>query len=217
MFQKCIEILCPYQCCLCGQRSKRGQDLCEYCYEGLPWAADRDHAPGERAWFFDRLCALWEYQFPVIRLVHGLKFQENLAYARIMGELLAEAVSQQWYRVSARPQAIIPMPLHPQRLQKRGYNQAVELARAIHKKTDLPVLSEVCVRVRKTQAQAKLAREARFDNVKGAFALRNNISLPEHIAIVDDVMTTGFTVDALSRLLKQVGVQRIDVWCACRA
>ena len=216
MFRKCVKFFCPYQCCLCGQRSNRAQDLCEYCYKGLPWAEDRECTGGQSTWSFDRVCALWAYKFPVTRLIHGLKFHQNLAHARIMGELMADAVCQQWYRVSVMPQAILPMPLHRERLRERGYNQAVELARCIHKKTSLPLLSTACTRIRKTQAQATLARAKRYDNVKGAFALRSNISLPEHIAIIDDVMTTGYTVDALSRLLKQAGVQRIDVWSACR-
>ncbi|HQY22412.1 MAG TPA: hypothetical protein PK389_01455 [Gammaproteobacteria bacterium] len=114
------------------------------------------------------------------------------------------------------PEAIIPVPLHIDRLRKRGFNQALELLWPIHKKTKIPVVFDACVRIRKTTAQAQLDKTRRKRNLKSAFQIVKPIPF-EHVAIMDDVVTTGSTVNALTQVLKEAGVTTVDIWCICRA
>ncbi|HEY5791083.1 MAG TPA: ComF family protein, partial [Gammaproteobacteria bacterium] len=146
-------------------------------------------------------------------LVTGLKFHGQLAGARLLGGLLAEQLAGDpgpW------PQALLPVPLHPRRLRQRGFNQALELARPLARELGLALLPDACVRRRDTAAQSGLERAARRRNVRGAFALPRPLGL-HHVALVDDVMTTGQTLEALARVLREDGVEQVEVWCVARA
>jgi ComF family protein len=224
--------LFPYICCFCRAYTTSGQDLCVACKLALPWIEERCYkcglylTPGidsidcercrEMPPKFDRLCALFSYQQPVTKLVMGLKFGKKLSYGRVMGELLADAVAGTWYKNIQLPEAIIPVPLHVERLRKRGFNQALELTWPVHNKMGIPVLIHNCVRVRKTMAQSQLDKSRRKRNLKSAFKLEKTVPF-EHVAIMDDVVTTGSTVNALTHILKAAGVTTVDVWCICRA
>lgn len=116
-----------------------------------------------------------------------------------------------------RPQALVPVPLHRGRLRTRGYDQALELARALAQAGAPPVLADVLRRQRPTRAQSELGAKARRSNVHDAFVLRAGAPLPAHVALIDDVMTTGATVSECARVLLAGGVQRVDVWTIARA
>ncbi len=106
------------------------------------------------------------------------------------------------------------MPLHATRLRERGYNQALELARPISSRLDIPIDYQSCTRARATPAQSALSARERSANVKGAFQVSQPLTA-RHVAIIDDVMTTGHTADELARMLQKTGVERIDIWvCA---
>lgn len=206
--------------------------MCLPCQQDFPWIQDRcyrcclrlgkefESIVCERCQNkppnFDRVCALFSYDPPVRRLVTGLKFSNQLAYGRILGELLVRAVTEHWYKNQLFPEAIIPVPLHPLRLRKRGYNQALELIKPLKKKKLIPILPYACVRNRHTKPQSGLSAERRKLNLKNAFRLELDKSY-QHIAIMDDVITTGTTVNVLSAALKKAGVEQVDVWCICRA
>lgn len=221
----------PPMCCLCQGTSETSRDLCQYCEITLPWISDRcfrcagllketDHFNCEACQTnppsFDRLCSVFSYDPPVIQLIRGLKFGNRLVYGRVLGEMLADAVCHQWYQASPLPEVIIPVPLHDKRLRSRGFNQAVELLWPLKKRCAVPIVLDHCQRVRKTTAQSGLNKESRQRNIKNAFEVMKPIPY-EHVAIVDDVVTTGSTVAALSRALKAAGVEQVDVWCLCRA
>ena len=165
---------------------------------------------------FDRLSALFSYDPPVTRLVTGLKFGENLTYGKILGELLADAVTEKWYKKESLPQAILPVPLHKKRIQKRGFNQALELLRPLRKRYAIPIILDEVTRIRHTSPQSELNEENRKQNLKNAFKVHKPLKF-EHVAILDDVVTTGSTVHALSLILRECGVQQIDIWSICRA
>jgi len=114
-----------------------------------------------------------------------------------------------------RPDVIIPVPLHVSRLRDRGYNQALELARPIANRLNIPIDYQSCVRIRETAAQADLPAKLRRSNVKGAFQIHKLDA--EYVAIIDDVMTTGYTVAELSRQARNAGVKKIDIWTCARA
>ena len=110
----------------------------------------------------------------------------------------------------------MPVPLHRQRLKRRGYNQVSEILLPVQKALKIEVLAHSCMRVKYTRAQSELSAVSRKRNLSNAFEITEPIPY-QHIALVDDVVTTGSTVKALSLLLKEAGVEQIDVWCICRA
>jgi len=170
----------------------------------------------ERPPCFDRCCGLFAYQEPLINLIAQLKFGDKLYVSGLLGALLAAAVVNNWYKDGCLPQAVVPVPLHSKRLAKRGFNQVIEILAPVKKLAVCPILTNICNRVRFTKPQAKLSAIARQHNVSKAFALNKDINL-EHIAIVDDVVTTGSTLNALSEVFLEHGVAQIDIWCICRA
>jgi len=222
----------PHICCLCEHHTTHDLDLCSPCKISLPWITDRCYQCGvpleakvssvycqqciESPPKFDRLCALFSYEPPVTQLITKFKFGDQLAYGRILGELLAEAVHQVWYDGRALPEAVLPVPLHVSRLRQRGFNQSLELLGPLKKGGQIPILLNACIRLRKTKPQAQLKQQYRQCNVSNAFGVSKPLPF-KHIAIVDDVVTTGSTVNALSEVLKKEGhVTSIDVWCICR-
>ncbi len=162
---------------------------------------------------YDRALALLRYAYPADRLVQRLKFNAQLHLARLLGERLAEHVAR---HVTQPPQVILPVPLHRTRLRERGFNQALELARPIARHMDIPLDYRSCVRVRATTAQSLLPAAQRRRNIKGAFRVTRPIKA-HHVAIVDDVMTTGHTVEEFAATLRKAGVKKIDVWVLARA
>lgn len=160
---------------------------------------------------FDRSYAALDYAFPVDKLIQAYKYHHQLALARLFGTLLSQAVRDQ-----PRPDAILPMPLHAARLRERGFNQAQEIAKFIAKDMGLPLAARSASRVVNTASQATLDWDGRKKNMRGAFACAANLH-GQHLALVDDVMTSGATLDALSKTLKQAGAREISVWVVARA
>lgn len=163
---------------------------------------------------FHKLYVFFSYTEIIKKFVIGLKFQQRLVYAHILGALLAEKISSQ-YQNEKLPDIIIPIPLHKKRLNERGFNQVIELARPISKKLNIPIDYKRCKRIVNTAAQSKLPANQRSNNMKNAFVAHRNLAY-QHIALLDDVITTGHTITEMSRALYNVGVKRIDVWCCAR-
>lgn len=221
------DILLPRVCLLCGARTGLQLPLCLPCLAEMPWPGPSCYRCGvalpidglcprcqKRPPPFERTLVAAEYASPVRELVHGLKFHGRMAVAELLGGLLAQGVAR---RPDTVPQLVIPVPLHPRRLRARGYNQAAEIARAAARQLKLSVDVESCRRIRDTLPQSRLPNVAqRARNLQGAFLLRRPLSV-RHVAIVDDVMTTGSTVGEMARTLVRGGVGRIEVWACCRA
>jgi ComF family protein len=147
-------------------------------------------------------------------MVRAVKYHGAVAHARVLGELLAA-------RLRARPlpcwpEVLLPVPLAPRRFRERGYNQAIELARGLERRLSIPLRTDVLVRVRETREQAGLPRSERRKNLRAAFAVRGPLQAM-HVALVDDVITTGSTVNELAKMLKAAGVRRVEVWAVARA
>jgi ComF family protein len=223
-----IHGLFPATCLLCldpGQRP--ALDLCRACEDDLsvnsgacPGCAMPRPDPGtpcvnclSRRPAFDAAFVPYRYEFPLVELIHRLKYGRQVAIARILGTVLAHRLCER-----GRPavDAIVPVPLHAAREARRGYNQAGEIARFAGEFTGLPVLDRVALRLRATEEQAALPASVRRVNVSGAFeALAGCV--PAAVAIVDDVMTTGATADALAQALKRAGCRRVEAWAVSRA
>lgn len=216
----------PLRCLLCAGRGADGIDLCADCAAELPrnrsccarcalplalpaalcGECQRRLPPWDAAW------APFRYGWPLDRLESRFKFGADLAAGRVLSTL--------WQRELCPvdlPQLLLVVPLHRSRLRGRGYNQALELARPLAGALKLPLRHDVLRRRRATGAQTELDAVARRRNVRGAFALREGVALPDHVAILDDVMTTGATLAECARILRRAGVPRIDVWALARA
>jgi ComF family protein len=144
-----------------------------------------------------------------------LKFHENLVNARLLGELMAAAI-QQWYRNHPLPDLLIPVPLHPQRLKERGFNQALEISRPIAKTLKIKLDIHHCLRIKNTAAQAQQQAEHRPQNLRNAFQITTDYT-GLTIAILDDVTTTGSTLNSFAKALKKAGASQIHVWCVAKS
>ncbi len=147
-------------------------------------------------------------RFPVNRLAQALKFHEQLNLANALADRVAA-------RVEIRPDAIVPMPLHPARLRERGFNQSLELARRLSARLELPLHARACQRVRDTPPQAALRWKERGKNVRKAFTCSEDFS-GKHVAMVDDVMTSGATLNELARALRRAGAREVSAWVVAR-
>ena len=212
LIKKITEWLLPYSCILCGNLSSRQQDLCQPCYQDLPIAP---YPIKECSIALPDTYSLFIYQPPITRLILELKFNQALVHARVLGELLAEKIKAVWYRNKSLPEIIIPVPLHTGRLKERGFNQALEIARPVSKILHIPIDTHSCVRNKVTRAQATLSANARVKNIRHAFTVRQPLAY-QHIAVIDDLITTGNTINEFCKTIKQHGGQQIDVWCAAR-
>lgn len=163
---------------------------------------------------FDRTVAAFEYAFPVDALLRSLKYRSNLAMARVLADFLSTRITST-VKPAELPDYIVPMPLHPKRLRERGFNQAVEIARRVSKSTRVPLFAHACQRVRDTPSQTELPWKEREKNIRGAFACNTDF-LGKHVTILDDVMTTGTSLNELSKLLRDHGATRVSAWVVAR-
>jgi len=162
---------------------------------------------------FDHVFVPYLYQGIIRQFIIHLKFNKELYYSNILGQLLLDKLRN---NSVDRPDLIIPMPLHRKRLCERGFNQAKEIAKIIAKNLTIPLACyHHCQRIRYTQAQSSLPLSKRRRNVANAFLITKR--LPTHVAIVDDVITSGYTANELSRALRKKGAKFIQVWCCARA
>ena len=215
----------PGRCLLCGTGAARGYDLCVPCAAALPWARLgcprcalplSSPAPScgrclQKAPLLDAVLAAFAYRPPVDRLLPRLKFHGDLAAGRLLAGAMAVALAD-----APRPQALVPVPLAPARLRQRGYDQALELARPLARALELPLVPAALRRVRDTEPQSRLDAVGRRRNLRGAFAANERGALPAHVALVDDVMTTGATLGAAAIALRRAGVERVDAWVCAR-
>lgn len=161
---------------------------------------------------YDRVIALFAYAEPIRHLVARFKYERQLAIGSLFAELLSTTLQARQSKVDA----ILPVPLHPARLRQRGFNQALELARPVARALGLPLLTREVRRCKNTLEQASLSGKQRRANLRQAFVLNRPIDY-RSVAVVDDVMTTGSTVEELSHLLKQNGVEYVEIWSVARA
>jgi ComF family protein len=150
------------------------------------------------------------YQFPATVLVQQLKYRGNLACVRPLAAGLCDRLDSESY-----PDLIIPMPLARRRLAVRGFNQAMELARSVAAEFGLDVATDVCRRVREGAPQADLPWKQRAANIRSAFACDYDLQ-GKTVAVVDDVLTTGATLNELALTLKRHGAREVIGWVAAR-
>lgn len=214
--------LLPTPCLLCGV-DVADKVLCPACIKALPkigQACQRCAYPIESAGICghclhsppaqDRSFSAFIYQTTASRLISKFKYQQQLCLTDFFAEQIATV-----RQTTVLPQLLIPIPLHPSRLKHRGYNQSFELAKSLSKRLQIPT-HNCLTRIRATQSQAELPFKQREKNVKNAFSLTSEIKLPSHVAIIDDVLTSGHTANEVTKLVKNNGVDMVEVWTIAR-
>ncbi len=220
--RSCARLLAQ-DCLLCGADSRSGL-LCPACESDLPQLPRAccprcalptpvgevcgrclSHPPQ-----YDAGLAAFRYAFPVDRLIQTFKYERRLALADYLGRRLAALAA------GCAADLIIPVPLHPLRLRERGFNQALELARPVSRGCALAIDAHSCRRIRHTPAQVTLPWRKRAANVRGAFHCAADFS-GKRLLVIDDVMTTGASLNELARTLKLHGALHVTLLVVARA
>mgnify|MGYP001613764727 CR=1 FL=1 len=219
-----LDLLAPQRCQFCA-RACSGLPLCDACRAELPWnrlacphcALPQTHAapcarcsrkppPFARAWAPLRLTT------PIREQIHALKYEAGFSHARTLAALFAATLPD---RSLPPPDLILPVPLHRGRLWRRGYNQSVELGRALARETGIACAADGARRLRATADQIGMSAAQRRRNVRGAFAITAPVA-GLHVALLDDVMTTGATLAELARVTRAAGAREVEAWAIAR-
>ena len=211
-------------CLLCTANNANAIGLCAACLKDLPWHPASScpqcglvssyqvcgsclRSPPD----FDATFAIYLYTYPVDAMMHGYKYGSHLNLSRTFGQLLLQKTQ------ANRVDLIMPMPMHPTRLKQRGFNQALEIAKVLAKDNACKLDYKTVIRQTLTPPQASLPLKQRVKNIKGAFSVVNvNPLIGKRIAIVDDVMTTGASLNELAKTLKQAGASHVECWVIAR-
>lgn len=218
-----LDSIIPASCILCGDKASN-LAVCNDCIDSIPTQEHTCprcayplsvsascgqcllHPPEQNSSF-----SLFLYQNPVDRLIAEMKYHDKIHLCHFFAELMSQQLI-----LRTQPQALIPVPLHAKRLRERGYNQSVELSQALSTRLNIPTLTDHISRIKNTSPQARLPYKKRKQNLKGAFSIEQS-DLPEHVAIIDDVLTSGHTANEVARTLRKAGVMIIEVWTIARA
>lgn len=227
-----LAALFPRRCILCGQPSGL-TNCCSGCRQDLPWITSpcsrcgnvlpvgyRGSVCGRCSEFtplVSRVISALVYEYPIDQLIAMAKFQSRADSANALGELLADYLLARLDSGDvALPDLILPVPLHRRRMAQRGFNQATEIARPLANALQLPLCLDSCHRVRDTAEQTRLDALARLKNTRNAFRASTEMAAM-HVVVIDDVITTGSTVQSLAAALRGAGVREIQVWTVARA
>lgn len=194
--ESCFDQL-PFQqnaCSVCGQQFNAQSDICGQCINNPPE--------------FESCFCAFAYQSPIRELIQSFKYQQQPALATLLSRLLYQEVCDQQLEL---PEALIPVPMHYSRLRERGYNQAQLLATEIGKLSNIKVDNCLIKKSKITPTQASLSRKQRIRRIKGSF-IANQKAPYSSVAIIDDVVTTGATISEITKILKQKGVDSIQIW-----
>lgn len=219
----------PFRCIICKSHNCQKINLCHECLVVLPWithcckicsipipSANADTICGnclKKPPAFDAAIVLFHYEKPVKKLIHQAKFNHNFMNLTVLSQLLTQHVKKML--LSTNHLLILPVPLHKKRLKNRGFNQSLEIAKIISKNLKIPLNKKSVIRKKATQPQAQMPADLRFHNVKNAFTTMANFE-NKNILLVDDVMTTGQTVNEASIALKKAGASNIVVCALAR-
>lgn len=222
-----LNALLPPRCALC--RARAGHGFCDDCRPLLPWilaACEVCGAPlpeaaiadagvcgacQKRRPHYDHALIPFRYGAPVAGQIQSLKYHRQLRFAVGLGAMIC---ARAWKDPRPPPDVLVPVPLHRRRLRARGFNQSLEIARRVGAELGIEVRYEMLARIRHTAPQTSLSRAERQRNVQGAF--RAATAVPAHVALIDDVVTSGSTANAAARELKRAGARMVSIWAAAR-
>ena len=218
-------------CLLCDERTDGFLAICTNCEAELPWLGGHCQVcalplPSQgltcgaclkKPPSFTKVEIPWRYAFPIDSVINRFKHQARWPLGRLLGELLSQHLLHAFDEGLARPDLLLPVPLADKRQRQRGFNQAAMLAQWLSTALQLPQQAHWLQRTLDTPAQQQLDAATRKRNLRKAFALAPASQISgRHVALVDDVLTTGATAASLARLLKKAGAARVDVYCLAR-
>ena len=215
-----------HSCILCGQTADLPVELCTPCKKSLLNRSKSCPRCGLEFSFEEKTCSKCLIRPPVFdhcesvlgytleagQLIRQLKYNQKTSVAHVMSYLMAEHLQA---HLEVLPEVIIPMPIHRNRLYRRGFNQTMEIAKYLGLILDIPVDYKCCQRTKQIESQTGLGISERRNNVRGVFRMLREVNY-KHVAILDDVVTTGATAEELTRVLKMSGVKNVEVWCCVR-
>ncbi len=220
-----ISLLYPYTCSTCGKSLLKSEEwLCTKCLLDIPvseYWLNKDNPVNHLFWGrtpieFASAYLIFSKGSAYRKLIHNLKYKGDKKSGIQLGKLFGKAIVKQ----SEYPQidCIIPVPLHPKKFKKRGYNQSVCIAKGLSETLEVPYISNVLIRTVNTQTQTRKSKEERWRNVSGTFAVLNPKSIEnKHILLVDDVITTGATIENCAITLLKAASCKISIACLARA
>ncbi|MEE3420459.1 MAG: ComF family protein [Lachnospiraceae bacterium] len=227
-YENVLDLVYPRRCPICHGIAPWGEDICPECREKLPFVTTkRCRKCGKPVEDFETLCddckatphiydegmGLLLYNETMRDTMAYLKFKGRREYGAVLGRVLAASVPDKIRRW--QPDAVVPVPVHRDKLISRGYNQAEEIARPLAERYGIPLRTDLVVRREKTAAMKALNKKERFQNLKGAFAVPDGVRVPPRILIVDDIYTTGATIDAMSAVLIDNGAAHVYFLTVC--
>lgn len=215
----------PSICVLCNQTHAQNLAVCDACIHlftfldpackqcSLPVVDSSYLLCGQcikKPPYFDSTTIAYSYEEPLASLVRQFKYQNKLYLSAFLAQLIINA----WAKKPTYPQCLIPIPMHDKKLKKRGFNQTIILSRFLSKQLKIPIDLTSCQKVLNTEPQAELTSNQRAQNIKNAFSVS---PLPySHVALIDDLLTTGSTANELAKKLKESGITTVEVWCCAR-
>lgn len=232
---KCSEsiqnLLFPCFCILCEQPSDSSVALCHDCQSALPRitnACDQCGLPIEGTLLSglcgqcltaptpacERLNSLWCYEGFIREWVIQAKFFQKRHRLKPLSQLLGQAIRQRHLHSNLEV-CLVPVPLHPSRQRQRGFNQSFEIARFLQKEAPFPIRKDLVKKNRATPAQAALSLKRRKSNVQNAFGAQTQ-SVKGTCLIIDDVITSGQTIEAIAKILKAAGAEKVEAWSLAR-
>lgn len=216
------------QCILCSRRASHPSGICSPCLTDLPWieaccarcalplsSSMATSSPGvcanclQKPPSFDNVSALFRYEFPIAQLISRIKHNNQPQLIRHLSNLMSEH-----FDAPDGDTSLVPIPMHPSDLRKRGFNQAELLCRLLAKSFALPMQKQLLQKKRITPAQHSLDRAGRMSNMQDVFI--PTAPIKGKLILVDDVMTTGATLEAASRVLKKAGAGQVNAWILAR-
>ncbi|WP_293644716.1 ComF family protein [Thiolapillus sp.] len=220
-------LLFPPTCLICGLPGENDLDICDHCRSrlpcnrlscaccALPLTGQTDagvlcgncsrHPPP-----FHRIISPWLYEAPLDDLIQQLKFGQKLPAGQLLAQLLAGMITER-----DRPELLLPVPLHPAQLKKRGFNHAAEISRVLSRELGIPWSPWLLRKTRETLPQHNLGKRERKRNLRNCFSFDNRRHY-RHVAVIDDVVTTATTAAEVASTLKKSGVEKTDIWALAR-
>lgn len=218
-------LLPSYNCVLCNEGNNFRSAICKACihsFSRLGYACYQCARPLPDSLqiscgnclknkpFIDHTRVSYLYQEPLRSILHQFKYNQGLYLGDCLSNLIVDSLGSDY----CKPECLIPVPMHPHRLRQRGFNQAVILAKLLKRKLQIPVDYQSCKKVFFTVPQAELDGLTRTKNLRNSF---NSPTLPySHVAIIDDLITTGSTANEMAKALKIAGVKHVQLWCCAR-
>ncbi len=205
-------------CDICSDSMIKERACCQHCSLSLPKSQAFCGDCLKQPHYFSSIHAIGDYHSPFSSLIKKFKYSQNLLEGELLGILLVRSILFNFSdNKIGDVDYLLPVPLHLDKLRKRGFNQAMLIAQVVSKALTIPILDNTVIRNKKTIPQEGLFLNERKKNLQGAFSVNNIQTLKEkHIVIIDDVVTTGATVNSLCKVLFEKNAKQVDIWCISR-